>query len=337
MDLLFDQLSRCVTQARTTEELTRPLLELLEAVTGMESTYLTVIDLEHGVQRVLYARNTHRMCIPEGLAVPWGDTLCKRALDEGRPFTADVGACWGDSQAAAALGIQTYISTPVRMTDGALYGTLCAASAQQHPLAEAVPKTLALFAYLIGHQVERERLVQQLVDANAQLATYAHTDQLTGLPNRRALREVLQRQLAQGQRQGTFVLVAFIDLDGFKAINDTHGHDAGDHFLAEIAARLRETLRQQDFAARHGGDEFVVIAPGPAAGTPMEPACQAFGQRLAEATRGHFAWPGFAIDYPGASVGVIAAQGLDADEALRQADQAMYAVKQARCARAVPE
>jgi len=69
----------------------------------------------------------------------------------------------------------------------------------------------------------------------------------------------------------------------------------------------------------------------------MEPACQAFGQRLAEATRGHFAWPGFAIDYPGASVGVIAAQGLGADEALRQADQAMYAVKQARCARAVPE
>lgn len=54
--------------------------------------------------------------------MPWHDTLCKRALDEGRPFTADVGQCWGDSQAAAALGIQTYASTPVRMSDGQLYG-----------------------------------------------------------------------------------------------------------------------------------------------------------------------------------------------------------------------
>ena len=335
MDLLFEQLSHCVTQARTTEELTRPLLELLESVTGMESTYLTVIDLEHGVQRILYARNTCQMCIPEGLAVPWGDTLCKRALDEGRLFTADVGACWGDSQAAAELGIQTYISAPVRMTDGQLYGTLCAASARRHPLAALTPKALALFAHLIGQQVEREQLVQQLVDANAQLAADASTDQLTGLPNRRALREVLQRQLAQGRRQGTAVFVAFMDLDGFKAINDIHGHDVGDDFLAAMATRLRQALRTQDFAARHGGDEFVVIGPGPAPGMPLEPARQAFGQRIAEATRGVFAWPGFSIDYPGASVGVIAAEGLDVDAALCQADQAMYAVKQARRARGI--
>ena len=163
-----------------------------------------------------------------------------------------------------------------------------------------------------------------------------HQDDLTPLLNRRGFRRACDRWAGNGP-MAMSACCAMIDLDGFKAINDTHGHDAGDHFLAEIAARLRETLRQQDFAARHGGDEFVVIGPGPAAGTPMEPACQAFGQRLAEATRGHFAWPGFAIDYPGASVGVIAAQGLDADEALRQGDQAMYAVKRARCARAVPE
>ena len=102
MDNLLDHLCETVTRARTVEELTRPLLELLEDITGFESTYLTVVDLERGVQRVLYARNTRQMQIPEGLSVPWHDTLCKRALDEGRPFTADVGQCWGDSQAAAA-------------------------------------------------------------------------------------------------------------------------------------------------------------------------------------------------------------------------------------------
>ena len=85
MDNLLDHLSETVTRARTVEELTRPLLELLEDITGFESTYLTVVDLERGVQRVLYARNTRQMQIPEGLSVPWHDTLCKRALDEGRP------------------------------------------------------------------------------------------------------------------------------------------------------------------------------------------------------------------------------------------------------------
>ena len=122
MDNLLDHLCETVTRARTVEELTRPLLELLEDITGFESTYLTVVDLERGVQRVLYARNTRQVQIPEGLSAPWHDTLCKRALDEGRPFTADVGQRWGYSQVGAALGIQTYASTPVRMADGQLYG-----------------------------------------------------------------------------------------------------------------------------------------------------------------------------------------------------------------------
>jgi len=335
MDALLDQLSQSVTRARTVEELTRPLLELLEDITGFESTYLTVIDLEQGVQRILYARNTRQMRIPEGLSVPWSDTLCKRALDEGRPFTADVGQCWGDSQAAAALGIQTYASTPVRMTDGQLYGTLCAASAGRHRLTPAAEHALALFARLIAQQVERERLVQQLLQANAMLAAHASTDSLTGLPNRRALRGMLQQQLAQGRRQGRTVMVAFVDLDGFKAINDTHGHDAGDRFLVDMAEHLRQALRAQDFLARYGGDEFVVIGPGPAPGPAVEAARQAFGLRVAEATRGRFEGAGATIDYAGASVGVVAVPpgDMDIDEALHRADLAMYAAKQARLAR----
>ena len=133
MSELLDHLSESVTSARSVEELTRPLLEMLEAVTGLESTYLTSIDEIRGVQHVLYARNSSAMQIPEGLTVPWNDTLCKRALEEGRAFTDDVPACWGDSQAARDLGIRTYVSKPVRMGNGALYGTLCAASTQRRP------------------------------------------------------------------------------------------------------------------------------------------------------------------------------------------------------------
>lgn len=332
MDALITQLSQTVTQARSLEELTRPLLRLLEAVTGLESTYLTVIDLEQSVQHILYAHNTCKMQIPEGLSVPWNDTLCKRALDENRPFSGDVGSCWGDSDAAAALGIQTYASTPVRMSDGTLYGTLCAASGSRHSLNPESQQLLALFAQLISHQVERERLVQQLLTANAQLRAYATTDALTGLGNRRALIEALRRQLAQGQRQRATVLLAFLDLDGFKAINDRYGHEVGDQFLQETARRLLRVLRSEDLAARLGGDEFVVLGPGPGPGHAVEAARLALRRRIAEATQGLFVCGDVSIDYEGASVGVIAvAPGtLEAEQALRQADLAMYETKQAR-------
>ena len=231
MSELLDHLSESVTSARSVEELTRPLLEMLEAVTGLESTYLTSIDEIRGVQHVLYARNSSAMQIPEGLTVPWNDTLCKRALEEGRAFTDDVPACWGDSQAARDLGIRTYVSKPVRMGNGALYGTLCAASTQRRPRTPEAERILTLFAYLIGQQVEREQLIQKLLVANEKLAAVAGTDQLTGLPNRRALMQALDRMLAQGRRRQMDVQIAFLDLDDFKAINDTHGHEAGDQFL----------------------------------------------------------------------------------------------------------
>ena len=138
----FALIADSVASARTLEDLVRPLLEVLEAFTGMESTYLTAVDEDAGVQHVLYARNTRQLQIPERLVVPWNDTLCKRALDEGRAYTDDVPACWGDSDAARQLGIQTYVSTPVRLEDGTLYGTLCAASARSLPLGDDAERAL---------------------------------------------------------------------------------------------------------------------------------------------------------------------------------------------------
>jgi len=333
MSELLEQLSDSVSTARSVEELTRPLLEMLEAVTGLESTYLTAIDEAEGVQHVLYARNSSAMQIPEGLAVPWNDTLCKRALEEGRTFTDDVPACWGDSQAARELGIRTYASTPVRLGDGALYGTLCAASQHARPYTPEAERILTLFAYMIGQQVEREQLIRKLLSANEQLATAAGTDPLTGLPNRRALMQALERMLAQGWRQQLGVQIAFIDLDGFKAINDIHGHEVGDQFLVAIAQRLRGVLRTEDLAARLGGDEFVVISLSAHAGDAARSAQEALCQRIAQATQGHFDLPGAPLDYGGASVGMVTiapAEQHRVEDALRLADQTMYQVKLAR-------
>lgn len=332
MEPLLDALSVTVTTAKTLEELTRPLLEMLESVTGMESTYLTTIDLQQSVQQILYARNVSNMQIPEGLAVPWEDTLCKRALDSEQPFANDVDTRWGDSDAARALNIQTYLSTPVHLADGALYGTLCAASSARHNLPEQAQRMLALFAALIAQQVEREQLLHKLLEANAQLTAYATTDPLTRLANRRALQRELTRLLAQGARHGITVMVAFVDLDGFKAINDTHGHDAGDLFLMALADRLREMLRTEDLAARLGGDEFVVIGFGPDDTALLPEALETFRERVFQATVGDYALDHLQLCYQGASVGVLGVMPntLEATQALQAADAEMYRVKRAR-------
>lgn len=332
MDSLFAQLSHSVSSARTLEDLTRPMLEMLEAVTGMESTYLTTVDLEGGLQHVLYARNSHELRIPEGLSAPWGDTLCKRALDEGRLYTDDVPRVWADSEVARQLGLQTYISTPVRTEDGFLYGTLCAASTERRPMTAEASHALRLFAGLIEQQVARERLVIRLQQANAELKTQALTDALTGLMNRRALMLELSRLISVAQRTGSWLLAGAIDLDGFKQVNDSHGHDAGDEFLCGIAAQLRAALRGGDVLARMGGDEFVVMGLGPALSEDGGPAAEHLQRRLAEATEGTYPAGPVTITYAGASVGVacLDPQLAGTEDALRESDAAMYRVKLAR-------
>ncbi|WP_324288687.1 sensor domain-containing diguanylate cyclase [Roseateles sp. SL47] len=344
LDALIAQLSSTVPTARNLEQLTRPLLDMLGAVTGLESTYLTSVDERGGQQQVRLARNAGSLQIPEGLVVAWEDTLCKRALDEGVVACSDVPERWGDSEPARRLGIQTYVSTPVRTEDGALMGTLCAASAQRQEVRPEALSVLTLFSSLVGQFIERERLVEELRAANEQLATFALTDPLTGLPNRRALFDELQRLIQRASRDGSSLLVGCIDLDGFKAINDRLGHQAGDRFLQEVAQRLSLEMRGSDMLARMGGDEFVVVGPGvdlrarPASSGPSLDhadalqAAHTLEQRASLATVGRFELDGQFVQYGGASVGVVPLNpvGLTAEEALQLADARMYEVKRAR-------
>ncbi|RYH61607.1 MAG: sensor domain-containing diguanylate cyclase [Alcaligenaceae bacterium] len=333
MTNLLEQLSESVSAAHSLEELTRPLLEMLETVTGLESTYLTSIDELQGVQHILYARNSSSLQIPEALDVQWSDSMCKRALDEGLTFVDNVPTRWDDLQAARELALRTYVSKPIRMGNGDLYGTLCAASNHAHPQTPEAERILTLFAYLIGQQVEREQLIQKLLLANQKLVGAAGTDPLTGLPNRRALTEALERLLAQGLRQRMGVQIAFIDLDGFKAINDTHGHAMGDRLLIAIAQRLQSVLRTEDLAARLGGDEFVVISLSSHVGEAASIARDALYSRITQATQGRIDLPGSSLDYEGASVGVVTIppdQPHSVDEALQAADKNMYQAKIAR-------
>lgn len=330
MQLMLERLSEVVASADSLEELTRPLLEMLELISGLESLYLTSIDEEEGVQSIDYARNTGDLLIPEGLTVPWSDTLCKRCLAEGRRFTSNVSEIWGDSQAARDLGIQTYVSSAIHGSNGAVIGTLCGASKRSQALGPEALTALNIFSKLISQHVEREQLLQELRRSNEYLAKFALTDSLTNLPNRRALHSELGRLLARAARDGSYVIVGIIDLDDFKDINDTYGHSVGDRFLNECARRLTDITRDTDMLARIGGDEFAFVATGPVTAKKAHGAAGQLQKRAAEVTKGVYRFDGKTIDYVGVSAGVIAVRLMSVDQALALADAAMYDEKRRR-------
>ena len=152
------------------------------------------------------------------------------------------------------------------------------------------------------------------------LAHEAQHDPLTGLPNRRRMQDALGSSLRTDA-----VAVLFVDLDGFKPVNDAYGHEAGDELLRQVADRLSRCVREGDVLSRVGGDEFVVLMPG-----VLDPAdAEAMSRRVREAVEAPFTVGGREITI-GASVGVhLAPSASDPDQALRSADHAMYVVKHA--------
>jgi len=151
-------------------------------------------------------------------------------------------------------------------------------------------------------------------------------DSLTGLPNRELLYDRLEHAWARAKRDGDSFCAYFIDLDGFKAINDRLGHDAGDQVLCEIARRLRDTVRESDTVARLGGDEFFYIAHG----IRSEGEAAVVASKLLEAIAQPV--PDFSADLAlGASIGMCLfpyPSMRSVSEVIRRADQAMYRAKQ---------
>jgi len=326
-DIILARVSETLSTEQSLEGLVRQLLEMLEIVTDMESTYLTKVDINARLQHILYARNSKQMQIPEGLSVPWGDTLCKRAIDSGTIFSNQVAELWADCDAAKALGITTYMSIPVHLADGSLYGTLCATSTQQKELSERGEQVLRLFAGLIAQYIQKESLVSQLREANAALIAHSYTDALTGLPYRRAIFENLTTLFSLATHLKRNAVIAFIDLDDFKLINDRFGHETGDRFLIEVGKRLTDEQTQDEIIGRLGGDEFLVACL-----SKGDEEINLLKTRLNARIAGEY-WLGQVhIVYPGASLGVVEVDpaSTDADSALRDADLAMYQDKKGK-------
>ena len=168
--------------------------------------------------------------------------------------------------------------------------------------------------------------ITQLKEHQQQLEYSAHYDALTRLPNRLLLADRLKQALARCHRMSSSLAVLYIDLDGFKSVNDNHGHEVGDQLLITVASRWSDALREGDTLARIGGDEFIVILVDLEHTNDYEYILQRLLQAAAEPVN---------VDQQmlrvSASIGVTIypQDGPDADQLMRHADQAMYLAKQA--------
>jgi len=160
--------------------------------------------------------------------------------------------------------------------------------------------------------------------AEQRIAHMAHHDALTGLPNRVLLRDRIQQAIAHAHRSGSQLAVLFIDLDRFKTINDSLGHQLGDRLLQSVASRILVCVREGDTVARVGGDEFVIVIPGLQSSSDASTVAAKILDVLASAFHLH----GNDL-HVAASIGIslYPADGADAETLMRNADTAMYHAK----------
>ncbi len=281
------------------------LTRLAQSITGAESAAVHVFDAEY--QRRIAAVGAPLVDHPQQ------DSMCRLVVRDGtRIVTSDATAearfQYSSFVKNPLAPIRFYASVPLRSGGGVTVGTLCAFDTQSREISDEQIARLEDIA-----EVARAHL--ELVRIASELGRAATLDPLTGAVNRVIFDDRLAQALARRRRRGTPVLAVVIDIDDFKAINDTHGHACGDAALQWLARRLRDCVRSEDTVGRLGGDEFAVVA---------EAGDRDFTRLLEKLRR---AADGFAPVFS-VSLGAAVANDSDGVEALLQrADLAMYADK----------
>ena len=245
----------------------------------------------------------------------------RAALDRQEVFTADhasAPASEAIAELARTLEVAASWSVPVELPNrNAVAGTLTL-------LFESAAVDLDRHRPLIERVVSLAAVAIEQAQAREELEHRAFHDELTGLPNRALLNDRLTHALQRSPRRDAAVAVVFFDLDRFKLVNDSLGHDAGDRLLVQVAKRLRSRLRSSDTVGRLGGDEFVVLVDD----IHAESEAHAAVQRVVDILEQPFEVDGETI-FVSASVGVALARDVSqAADVLREADDAMYRAKQ---------
>jgi diguanylate cyclase (GGDEF)-like protein/PAS domain S-box-containing protein len=261
----------------------------------------------------------------DGIPVGEGSTICGSAAVRGETVVVSDARTAVDPEfgrLAAEYGIGGAWSTPIlASSDQQVLGTFATYLDEVRLPTSAEQSVVESVLHLAAVAIERTQFEERL-------ALQAQHDPLTGLPNRALFNELLEHSLRRAQRSGASLAVLFLDLDRFKVVNDSLGHDAGDDLLAVLGQRLAGVLRPGDVVARFGGDEFTVLCDD------LEPVVAdrqaiAVAERLIDALREPFLIGG-EEQFVSASVGIaISMTGLERPEALlRDADAAMYRAKE---------
>ena len=256
----------------------------------------------------------------------------------GKVFVAAAARCWRNSLEvmrehgdmknitrdrilALTGGMRSVAAAPLQLQEQGVFGVLTLGSSKRDNVWGSEDMVvLQGLADQAALGVERARMYQEQ-------RAEAMTDPLTGLANYRQLKAVVGVEVARARRGATRLAVLFFDLDGFKAVNDQHGHGAGDGVLRLLARSMHEVLRTEDLAARYGGDEFVCVLPG---------ADAAQAEVVVQRIRGRFLELLQLDDelrtvrtYPSSGCAVYPEQGTAAEELLVAADAALLRAKQA--------
>jgi diguanylate cyclase (GGDEF)-like protein/PAS domain S-box-containing protein len=300
------------------------LLQMQQQLRGLQTEQRSVqqrLQLAAGV--FTHAREGIMITDEQGLIVEVNEAFCRvtgypreellgrspRLLDSGRHEPAYYDRLWAELQQSGHWQGEVWD----RRKNGELFASLETISAVRDAEGR------------ISHYITLMTDITALKEQAQRLEHIAHYDALTALPNRVLLGDRLKHAMSMAHRHGRRIAVVYLDLDGFKAVNDEQGHEAGDRLLVELAARLRLVLREGDTLARLGGDEFVAVLLD----LGDEAACQALLARMLREIAQPFQLDGKTLQVSG-SMGVSyypQREAVDADQLLRQADQAMYQAK----------
>jgi len=319
--------------------LVTPLLELVAKITTLDTTFVTHIDWETQTQEVLAARNGYRPLVNQGDSVQWQDSMCRWIFLSGKNHSSDVPTDFPHSIGARTGGFRTFFALPID-AGTITVGTLCGASSQPVDLDPPTLELVDLVAQALGVQFrtelrrhaaehrawEAEQTAAQAtarvsdLEANiVELRTLATTDPLTRLANRRGFLAGYERQLANSGRHRQPLGLLLLDIDGFKQVNDHHGHPTGDRVLQALASALHSAVRSGDVVGRLGGDELAVAVPG-----ADRPACRRLAARIqagfAETTRS------FGVPCT-VSIGIASTTVTERHHLMAAADRALYRSK----------
>ena len=284
---------------------------------------VALFDAERHLLRYPYHVDTRQQATSTPPAPrPLGDdALCAEVVRTGQTLLvtpASVGQLPARLADALPKGVLYWLGVPLHAQQGSSLGALVLQGyTEEACYTESDKELLQYVSTQVASAVERNQM-------HARLQHMAQYDQLTQLPNRQLFHDRLGTGLARAKREHSQLALLFLDLDGFKQVNDSFGHATGDLLLQAVAARLRGCVREVDTVARLGGDEFVLLLNS----TQAAVCARMVGEKILAAFRRPFDLAGQGVDVrPSIGVALYPADGTEAQVLLAHADQAMYLCK----------